>query len=58
MTPLHLAALHGNTEVVDFLLKKEADPNAKDEYGQTPLDRAKNEEIKQLLRAKGGKKEL
>ncbi|MEZ0260605.1 MAG: ankyrin repeat domain-containing protein [Alphaproteobacteria bacterium] len=39
-TPLHAAALLGNTEVVAFLLEKGANPRAKDDDGHTPLDYA------------------
>lgn len=39
-TPLHAAALLGNTEVVAFLLEKGANPRAKDDDGHTPMDYA------------------
>ncbi|KAH8623087.1 hypothetical protein IG631_22244 [Alternaria alternata] len=37
MTPLHFAALHGNSSMTKFLLKHGADPNALSEYNETPL---------------------
>jgi len=36
-TPLHFAAMHGNTELADLLLGKSADTNVKDVEGRTPL---------------------
>jgi len=36
-TDLHSAALDGDAERVRELLKKGADPNVRDEYGNTPL---------------------
>ena len=36
-TPLHAAANHGHVEVVDYLLKSQADPSAQNDMGQTPL---------------------
>ena len=35
-TPLHLAALYGHKEIVEYLVDK-AEINAKDQYDQTPL---------------------
>lgn len=37
MTPLHEAALTGNTEIMSLLLAKGADTNARDVYMDTPL---------------------
>jgi serine/threonine-protein kinase TNNI3K len=39
-TNLHKAAFDGNAERVKELLKKGADPNARDKYGWTPLHKA------------------
>jgi ankyrin repeat protein len=39
-TPLHVAVLNGQPEMVTFLLEKGADVNAKMDDGQTPLDLA------------------
>ena len=39
-----------------LLLEKGAKVNQAGSFGQTPLNVAKNNEIKKLLRAKGGKK--
>lgn len=36
-TPLHLAALRGDAEAVETLLRQGADPNALNAYGATPL---------------------
>ena len=36
-TALHLAALQQSTEVVGYLLPLDADPNAEDVQGRTPL---------------------
>ncbi|XP_039045466.1 ankyrin-1-like [Hibiscus syriacus] len=36
-TPLHIAADHGNPELINSLLKAGADPNAIDEDGQKPI---------------------
>ena len=36
-TPLHLAAMKGNTNLMKFLLEKQADVNAQDNNLQTPL---------------------
>jgi hypothetical protein len=37
MTPLHLAAIIGHKAAAEFLLTNEADANAKDKNGGTPL---------------------
>ncbi len=37
-TPLHEASCWGREDLVKFLLSKEADREAKDLYGRTPLD--------------------
>ena len=39
--PLHLAALGGHKEIVELLISKGADVNAKNDVGHTPLDWAK-----------------
>ena len=36
-TPLHLACLYSNTDIIEYLLEKDADVNLKDESGDTPL---------------------
>ncbi|XP_078656243.1 uncharacterized protein LOC144902593 [Branchiostoma floridae x Branchiostoma belcheri] len=41
-TPLHLAAIKGDTETVLLLLKEGADPNVRDNAGWTPLHEASN----------------
>lgn len=64
-TALHSAAQCNNTEIVEFLIAHGANLNAltkvvnKGDTGQTPLDVAieyGNEEVKQILKAHGGKK--
>lgn len=37
LTPLHYAALVGNSQMVQFFLSHGADPNAVSYYGETPL---------------------
>ena len=53
-TPLHEAAYHGQTEVLELLLKQGADINAKDRFGKTPLHWAakngKTEVVELLLK--------
>lgn len=39
-TPLHQAAVHGQTDILEMLLKNGADPNAVSEDGKTPLEMA------------------
>ena len=55
-TPLHKAAYEGYREIVELLIAKGADVNAKMEDGDTPLDLAEDEpEIADILRKHGGK---
>jgi len=52
LTPLHLAVLHGHTNLVEFLLKQGAPVNAKTKAGITPLHFAAqtgNEENAKIL---------
>ena len=37
LTPLHFAALTGNSTMTEFLLQQGADPNALSDYGESPL---------------------
>jgi len=55
LTPLHFAAGRGNTrkEVVELLIAKGVDVNAKNNRGVTPLHLANNKEIAELLIANG-----
>ena len=39
-TPLHVAAVRGDTDIVNLLVATGADPNAKGEHGYTPLHEA------------------
>jgi ankyrin repeat protein len=50
-TPLHLAALYGSREAAEVLLANNADVNAKDNYGRTPLQMMSNKEVADLLLA-------
>ena len=49
-TALHKAALWGHRQVVARLLEAGADPKAKNARGQTPVDLAQGEEVKEVLR--------
>ena len=53
-TGLHWASYLGDREIVDMLIAKNADINAKCNDGRTPLDRAKGKEMKSLLVQYGG----
>ena len=56
-TPLHRAASEGHKEIVELLIAKGADVNAKRNDGKTPLDDAVvmgRKEISDLLRKHGG----
>jgi ankyrin repeat protein len=55
-TALHLAAQRGLTDVAIELLKRKANPNAKDNQGLTPLDEAaftNREDLARLLETNG-----
>ena len=57
-TPLHLAAVIGHKEIIEILIAKGADVNARKMNGWTPLDNAikrKHPEIADLLRKHGAK---
>ena len=49
------ASLEGHLEIVKYLVKNGADINIKNEDGNTALDWAATEEIKELLRKAGYK---
>ena len=56
--PLHYAAIHGRTEVVELLIAEGADVNAKSKVDLTPLHWAityNHPETVTLLRKHGGK---
>jgi len=40
VTPLHMAVIHDQPEVVEFFLEQKANPNTRDIRGYTPLDSA------------------
>lgn len=55
-TPLHMAAVAGSKEIVEFLIAKGADVKAKANSGVTPLHSAAykgNKEVTEILLAKG-----
>jgi|WetSurMetagenome_2_1015567.scaffolds.fasta_scaffold145149_2 uncharacterized protein len=56
-TPMHLAVAEGHKDVVELLLAKGADLNAKTNMGMTPLDLAvsnSREDLAELLHRRGG----
>jgi cytohesin len=58
VTPLHFAALNGRKVIVELLIAKGGDVNAKDDDGETPLDASSvfnKTETAALLRKHGGK---
>jgi len=50
---LHIAAIRGDPDLCTLLLSAHADPNARDEAGQTPLFFAKNVATCEVLRGAG-----
>ncbi|CAJ2500188.1 Uu.00g030410.m01.CDS01 [Anthostomella pinea] len=55
LTPIHQAALCGHASVVNYLLKKGADVNAKTTNGLLPMHLARTGEVVQLLADHGGR---
>ncbi|KAK8966860.1 Serine/threonine-protein kinase EDR1 [Platanthera guangdongensis] len=56
-TPLHVASLHGWTDVAKYLLEYGADVNAQDRWKNTPLadaEGAKKHSVIELLKSHGG----
>ncbi|NET09830.1 MAG: hypothetical protein F6K09_08290 [Merismopedia sp. SIO2A8] len=53
-TPLHWAAESGSAANIELLLNREADVNAKDADGYTPLDYATSDAAVQMLTSRGG----
>lgn len=53
ITPLHLAAKAGHTQMVRLLIEHGADINARDWRGQRPFDYAKCKQIRDVLRRAG-----
>ncbi|UJR21144.1 hypothetical protein I4U23_024243 [Adineta vaga] len=49
-TSLHVAAYRGHEKIVDLLLQKGANCSIVNRYNSTPLDEAKTDKIKQLIR--------
>lgn len=56
-TPLHMAAMADRLDMVKLLLARNADANAKNSLGQTPLQLAKSTAVADLLREAGGRRE-
>ena len=54
-TPLFYAVILEKGHLVELLLKLGADVNAVDNRGQTPLDTARTDEIREIIRAAGGR---
>ena len=50
MTPLYQASRFGHIDCVKTLLKYGADVHAEDKYGNTPINLARNDEIRKLLK--------
>ncbi len=48
-TPLHKAARYGGLEVTKALMRYGANLDARNKYGQLPIDVAENEEIRQAI---------
>ena len=49
-TPLHLASYWNRIETAKLLLERGADVEAKDKWGDTPLDDADSDEMRELLK--------
>jgi ankyrin repeat protein len=49
-TPLHWAAYHGNTDLVQRLLRAEAEPNTRNDYGSSPMMEAATVADTELLK--------
>lgn len=49
-TALHVAAYHGHEKIVGILLRRGATYSVKNKYDCTPLDEAKTDKIRQLIR--------
>jgi len=52
---LEWAVINGHGEIAEFLIRKGAHVNPKTENGKTPLDLARSDEMKALLRKHGAK---
>lgn len=55
-TPMHLAAMSGYIEVVEYLVENGYEVNPKDRWGSTPLNDATDDEIIEFLEANGGER--
>ena len=57
-TPLYNAVMFDNMDLADFLMEKGADVNFRNPDGESLLDRARSEEMKELLIRYGAKPEI
>lgn len=48
-TPMHLAAINGYLEIVEYLVENGCDVNPKDRWGSTPLNDATDDEVIEYL---------
>lgn len=48
-TPMHLAAINGYIEIVEYLVEQGYDVNPKDRWGSTPLNDATDDEVIEYL---------
>ncbi len=55
-TPLHYAVEAGHRQIAELLIAEGADVNAMNVYCSTPLDGARDDDMKQLLRSRGAKR--
>ena len=49
--PIFIAAHNGRTEIVKILAPLTDNPNASNKHGKTPIEVAKNKEIRKILRS-------
>jgi ankyrin repeat protein len=54
-TPLHVVVLADRPDMIELLLSREADVNARNSLGQTPLRLAKSKAVTKLLHEAGGR---
>ena len=52
-TPVHLAAIYGRVEIAKALVQAGGRLDVQDRHGKTPLDRARDNEVKRVLTTRG-----